>query len=211
MRDQYFLNARTAGLKFDPGDGEERATAEGEVIGNATPHFPYLLKCLSAPFNKGGMSMKRLAAMGLVCLLSACQSSPETYLSGQPAKAANFPAMAADLSDCVYRFSQSMRSAYLFHRIHVREDKEFLVIAKGSNAPTQPKHPQPNYASSPRARSPRLSCVIRTSGTTSWRTRSGPLLDAAHNRGLSRRHSASRLCFGSLAAAILHEFIDVRK
>ena len=86
--------------------------------------------------------MKRLAAMGLVCLLSACQSSPETYLSGQPAKAANFPAMAADLSDCVSRFSQSMLSAYWFHRIPVREDKEFLVIAKGSNAPTQPKYPQ---------------------------------------------------------------------
>jgi hypothetical protein len=85
--------------------------------------------------------MKRLGLIGLACLLSACQSSPEHHLSGQPDKAANFPAMAATLSDCVYRFAQSLTSPYLFHRIHARADKEILVTAKGSNAPTQPTYP----------------------------------------------------------------------
>jgi hypothetical protein len=86
--------------------------------------------------------MKRLAAIGLVCLLSACQSSPANQLPGQPEKAANFPGMATDLSDCVYRFSQSMTSPYFFRRITTRADKEYLVTAKGSNAPTQPKYPR---------------------------------------------------------------------
>jgi hypothetical protein len=79
--------------------------------------------------------MKRLAAIGLTCLLSACQSGPATLLEGQPEKTANFPTMATDLSDCVYRFAQSMRSPYLFHR-HARADNlEFVVTATGSNAP----------------------------------------------------------------------------
>ena len=87
--------------------------------------------------------MKRLAAaIGLACLLSACRSSHASLLEGPPEKEANFPTMAADLSDCVYRFSQSMRSPYLFHRFIVRADKEFLVTAKGSNAPTQPTLPR---------------------------------------------------------------------
>jgi hypothetical protein len=79
--------------------------------------------------------MKHFAAMGLACLLSACQSSPATLLEGQPDKAADFPTTAADLSDCAYRFAQSMRSPYLFHR-HARADNlEFVVTATGSNAP----------------------------------------------------------------------------
>lgn len=79
--------------------------------------------------------MKRLAAIGLACLLSGCESSPATLLEGQPEKISNFPTTAADLSDCVYRFAQSMRSPYLFHR-HARADNlEFVVTATGSNAP----------------------------------------------------------------------------
>jgi hypothetical protein len=78
--------------------------------------------------------MKRLGVMGLVCLLSACQS---TQLPGQPEKTATFPTVAADFSDCVYRFAQSMRSPYFFHRITVRADKEFLVTA--ARPPTFPQ------------------------------------------------------------------------
>jgi hypothetical protein len=83
--------------------------------------------------------MKRLGVIGLLCLLSACQS---THLPGQPEKTATFPATAADLSACVYRSAQALRSPYLFHRLQVRADKEFLVTATGSNAPIVPKFPK---------------------------------------------------------------------
>ena len=79
--------------------------------------------------------------IGLACLLSACQSSPASLLEGQPEKVANFPTMAADLSDCVYRFAQSMRSPYLFHRFVVRANQEFLVTATGFNGKTSSKLP----------------------------------------------------------------------
>ncbi len=84
--------------------------------------------------------MKRLAAIGLGCLLSACQSTH--LLEGPPDKTASFPLMTADLSDCVYRSAQSMRSPYLFRR-HARADNmEFVVTAAGSNAPIAPTFPQ---------------------------------------------------------------------
>jgi hypothetical protein len=88
----------------------------------------------------GGMPMKRLSVMSLLCLLSACQSS--AHISGPPEKTAAFPARAPDLSDCVYRFAQSVRSPYMFRRITVQADREFLVTATGSNAGTVPELPR---------------------------------------------------------------------
>ncbi len=89
----------------------------------------------------GGLLKKRLAALGMVCVLSACQSTP-ALIPGPPDKVANFSKAAADLSDCTYGFSQSIRSPYLFRRITVRPEKEFLLMGKGSNAPTQPAFPR---------------------------------------------------------------------
>ena len=63
--------------------------------------------------------MKRLVVIGLAYLLSACQSSLASLPQGHPAKVANFPAMASDLSDCVYRAAQSIPAPYVFHR-HAR-------------------------------------------------------------------------------------------
>lgn len=83
--------------------------------------------------------MKRLTAIGLACLLSACQSSPATLLKGPPEKIENFPAMAADLSDCVYRFAQSIRSPYLFERGVRAGHREFLVTGTAASTSELPQ------------------------------------------------------------------------
>ncbi|MBC7838351.1 MAG: hypothetical protein H7Y39_06900 [Nitrospiraceae bacterium] len=85
--------------------------------------------------------MKRLAVVGLACLLTACQSSPTDLLPDKPEKVADFPATTAeDLSDCVHRAAQSMRSPYVFH-LNARADKlEFVITATGEpNTTMQPK------------------------------------------------------------------------
>src|SRR5688572_9660475 len=83
--------------------------------------------------------MKRFAAIGLACLLSACQSSPTALLKGPPEKIENFPAMAAELSDCVYRFAQSMRSPYLFEREVRAGDREFVVTGTAASVSKLPQ------------------------------------------------------------------------
>lgn len=87
--------------------------------------------------------MTRFVVMGLAYLLSACQSSLAHLPQGHPAKVANVPARAADLSDCVYRAAQSIRPSYVFHR-HARADNlEHLVTAtEGANTTMQPELPQ---------------------------------------------------------------------
>jgi hypothetical protein len=87
--------------------------------------------------------MKRLVVIGLAYLLSACQSSLASLPQGHPARVANFPAMASDLSDCVYRAAQSIPSPYVFHR-HARADNlEHLVTAtEGAYTAMQPELPQ---------------------------------------------------------------------
>ena len=85
--------------------------------------------------------MKRLAVVGLACLLSACQSSHTDLLPDKPEKVADFPATTAeDLSDCVDRAAQSMRSPYVFH-LNARADKlEFVITATGEpNTTMRPK------------------------------------------------------------------------
>ena len=74
--------------------------------------------------------MKRLAVVGLACLLSACQSSHTDLLPDKPEKVADFPATkAVDLSDCVHRAAQSMPFPYVFH-LNARADKlEFVITA----------------------------------------------------------------------------------
>ena len=81
--------------------------------------------------------MKRLTVVGLACLFSACQSTPTDLLPDKPEKVADFPATtAADLSDCVYRDAQSMRSSYVFH-LNARADKlEFVITATGEPVTT---------------------------------------------------------------------------
>lgn len=84
--------------------------------------------------------MKRLVVIDLAYLLSACQSSLVHLPQGHPAKVANFPVKAADLSNCVYRATQSIRSPYVFHR-HARADNlEHVVTAtEGANTAMQPE------------------------------------------------------------------------
>ena len=81
--------------------------------------------------------MKRLAVVGLACLFCACQSTRTDLLPDKPEKVADFPATtAADLSDCVYRDAQSMRSSYVFH-LNARADKlEFVITATGEPVTT---------------------------------------------------------------------------
>ena len=86
--------------------------------------------------------MKRLVVIGLACLLSACQSGFANLLPGQPEKTADFPTMGADLSDCVYRAAQGMRSPYLFRRKARADNLEFLVTATGSNSATHSPLPK---------------------------------------------------------------------
>lgn len=88
--------------------------------------------------------MKRLAVVGLACLLSACQASRTDLLPDKPEKVADFPATtAADLSDCVHRAAQSMRYPYVFH-LNARADKlEFVITATGESDTTmRPKVPK---------------------------------------------------------------------
>ena len=76
--------------------------------------------------------MKRLAVMGLACLLSACQSNLTDLLPSKPDKVADFPAAVADLSDCTHRATHSMTAPYLF-RLNARADhREFLITATGT-------------------------------------------------------------------------------
>ena len=78
--------------------------------------------------------MKRLTAVGLACLLPACQSTH--LLEGPPEKIENFPVMAANLSDCAYRSAQSVRSPYLFKREVRAGHREFVVTGTAaSNLP----------------------------------------------------------------------------
>ena len=86
--------------------------------------------------------MKRLVVIGLACLLSACQSGFVNLLPGPPEKTADFPTMGADLSDCVYRAAQGMRSPYLFRRKARADNLEFLVTATGSNSATNSRLPK---------------------------------------------------------------------
>lgn len=73
--------------------------------------------------------LKRLAVIGLTCLLSACVSSRADVRQGQPDKMADWPAAAADLSDCVHRAMKAMESPYEF-RLNARPDKlEFYITA----------------------------------------------------------------------------------
>jgi hypothetical protein len=78
------------------------------------------------------MPMKRLAATGLACLLSACQSNLTDILPNLPEKFTDFPATTAeDLSHCVHRAAQSKISPYSFH-LNARADKmEFVMTATG--------------------------------------------------------------------------------
>ena len=88
--------------------------------------------------------MKRLAIVGLACLFIGCQSSRTDLLPDKPEKVADFPATTAeDLSDCVHRAVQSMRSPYIFH-FNARADKlEFVITATGkSDVTMRPKLPK---------------------------------------------------------------------
>jgi hypothetical protein len=72
--------------------------------------------------------MKRLT-VGLACLLSACVPSLAEFRQDEPDKVADFPAAAADLSNCVHRATDAMESPYAF-RLDAHPDKrKFLITA----------------------------------------------------------------------------------
>ena len=73
--------------------------------------------------------LKRLAVIGLTCLLSACVSSLADLRQDKADKVGEFPAEAAHLSRCVHRAMKEMESPYDF-RLNSRPDKlEFYITA----------------------------------------------------------------------------------
>lgn len=75
----------------------------------------------------GGFPMKRLTLVSLACLLSPCVSSLADLHQANAHKVADFPAAAAEFSDCVHRAMQTIGSSYA-HRLHARPDKlEFFI------------------------------------------------------------------------------------
>jgi hypothetical protein len=71
--------------------------------------------------------LKRFIVIGLACLLSACVSSVADPRHGKADKVADFPAAAADLSDCVHRAMKSMDSPYDFRLIARPDNLEFFI------------------------------------------------------------------------------------
>ena len=130
--------------------------------------------------------MTRLAVIGLAYLLSACQSSLAHLPQGHPAKVANVPARAADLSDCVYRVAQSIRPSYVFHR-HARADNlEHVVTAtEGANTAMQPELPQLQLRFVKQGETATVECETVPLGTLRCTAIPGLLLNAALNRWLS--------------------------
>jgi hypothetical protein len=86
----------------------------------------------------GCVPMKRLTVVSLACLLSACVSTPADLRPAHADKVANFPAAAADLSDCGHRAMEVMGSSYA-HRLHARPDKRefFITTTRVSNVITR--------------------------------------------------------------------------
>ena len=73
--------------------------------------------------------MKRLAVIGLTCLLSACVSSLADVRQGQPDKAADFPVGAIYLSSCVYQAMKTMDSPYDFRLKAHADNLGFSITA----------------------------------------------------------------------------------
>ena len=79
--------------------------------------------------------MKRLAVIGLACLISACHSDLVGFLPDKPDKVADFPATtSADLSGCVYQAAQSMTPPYAFHLNARADNREFVITPTGVSA-----------------------------------------------------------------------------
>jgi hypothetical protein len=75
-----------------------------------------------APSPMRCVPMKRHTLVSLACLLSTCVSTPADLHQANADKVADFPAAAADLSNCVHRAMETMDSSYA-HRLHGRPDK----------------------------------------------------------------------------------------
>ena len=75
------------------------------------------------------MPLKRLAVIGLTCLLSACVSSLADLRQNQADQVGDFPAAAKVLSNCVHRAMRKTESPYDF-RLNARPDnREFYITA----------------------------------------------------------------------------------
>jgi hypothetical protein len=85
--------------------------------------------------------LKGLTVVGLAYLLTACVSSPADLRPAKADRVADFPAAAADLSDCVHRAMKRMDSPYAF-RLIARPDKLefFITTTRESDAITQQEH-----------------------------------------------------------------------
>ena len=105
---------------------------QGETRAEATrshqrrdPFFSYRPWHSTLPH--GHWPMRRLTVMSLACLLSACLSSLADLCEANADKVADFPAAAAELSDCVHRAMDAMGPSYA-HRLHASPDKmEFFI------------------------------------------------------------------------------------
>ncbi len=80
--------------------------------------------------------MKRLTAIGLLCLLSACELNLTDLRQNQPEKVSDFPAEVTKLSGCVHRAAESMGTPHSF-LLNARPDKqEFVITATPASEPS---------------------------------------------------------------------------
>lgn len=122
-----FLRCANGNLPLKP------FSLQGEMRAEATRSdrrrylfLPYRLWRSTLPH--GCLLMKRLTVVSLACLLSACVSSLADRR--QADKVGDFPAAAAELSDCVHRAMEAMGSSYSL-RLHSRPDKlEFFITTR---------------------------------------------------------------------------------
>ena len=104
--------------------GETRAEA---AKSDRRRYLFYSYRLWQSTLPHGCWSMKRLTVISLACLLSACVSSLADLCQANADKVTDFPAAAADLSDCVHRAMEAMGSPYA-HRLHAHPDKmEFFI------------------------------------------------------------------------------------
>lgn len=75
------------------------------------------------------MPLKRLAVIGLTCLLSACVPSLADLRQDKADKVGDFPAVATYLSSCVHRAMKEMESPYDFRLIARPDTLEFYITA----------------------------------------------------------------------------------
>lgn len=121
-----FLRCANGNLPLNPFWLQREARAEA-TRSDLRRYLFFSYRLWQSTLPHGRWPMKRLTVVGLACLLSACVSSLADLCEANADKVADFPAAAADLSDCVHRAMDAMGPSYA-HRLHASPDKlEFFI------------------------------------------------------------------------------------